>query len=724
MSDSTAGMDCPARQSLEIWVVTPCIEDDRDVAAQMARLSACLAQASHRVSLLVAPALDDRADRGTGTIAPPAVKLAFCQRPERPTIEGLPSVRRAFHVLRALDNERADLVLVPEAGGLGHFLATARRAGRLVAGARLVTVCVGAGDMLAEADGRLPASRDDVARDHMERCSVGWADAAVLASAPMRDWMQGQAWQLPAECVVLPPPIDDTAARPSLAPRVEEMVFAGGLRRSDGLVLFVQALRRLPPHRLARLRVTLLGHPAPGVAAWDPRRWLDTMLPAGLAWSIAPPEGDWPTAGRLAAPGCLIVAPGIGHVAPAAVRLCLAQGIPFLACDTPALRALVDPADAMDVLVPPRPGPLAEAMLRAIEHGLRPARPTQDPAALPGDWARLLTRLVDLPVPSAPQPAPHAGPEVSVVLVHHNRPALLAEALEGLRRQTWRDFEVLLVDDGSDLPEALTTLDALEAEFAARGWRILRGPNAWLGAARNRGWQAARGRYVLFHDDDNIALPHQIEHALAAARASGAAVVTSALAPFETATPPETPPLLRLALGGAVALGVFENGFGDAQALVRRDVLEQTGGFTEDFGLGHEDWELFARIALAGHEILALPEPLFWYRVAPGSMLRSRADGWADLRRGLRPYAKVIPPAMRVALLAGVADSYAVARARLEATAQHKAADSRWQRILDQRQVIEKQRHFIEAQRARIEALMAAAARRGSREEAGADRKA
>jgi O-antigen biosynthesis protein len=143
--------------------------------------------------------------------------------------------------------------------------------------------------------------------------------------------------------------------------------------------------------------------------------------------------------------------------------------------------------------------------------------------------------------------------------------------------------------------------------------------------------------------------------------------------PFESAAPPaslrsEDASALHIFLGSAVALGAFENCYGDAHALVRRDVLEALGGFTEDFGSGHEDWEFFARAALAGHEILSVPEPLFWYRIAPNSMARGTADRQVDLRRGLRPYAALLPPSVRPALLAAISEADEATLLRREIT--------------------------------------------------------
>ncbi|WP_258924336.1 glycosyltransferase family 2 protein, partial [Klebsiella pneumoniae] len=77
--------------------------------------------------------------------------------------------------------------------------------------------------------------------------------------------------------------------------------------------------------------------------------------------------------------------------------------------------------------------------------------------------------------------------------------------------------------------------------------------------------------------------------------------------------------------------------FGDANALIRKEVFEKVGGFTEDYGLGHEDWEFFAKISLQGYKLQIVPEPLFWYRVANSGMLLS-GNKSKNNYRSFRPF--------------------------------------------------------------------------------------
>lgn len=618
------------------------------------RVAAAVVREDTQTSILtvdLGPAHSPAPPPGVEATAIPALPPSAFQAP--------PEVRRSLAALEHLRGNPPGLLVVPEAGGFGFHVALMRRLGLAFGDTRILVLCLGPRAMRAALDGRLPAGREDLALDHLERCSLAWADVAVTPCGTSLAWLEREGWALPERRIILAPPAParrPAATRPAASER--EILFVGDLRRAAGLPLFVDALRRLPPARLEGWRVTLLGARGRERWAWDPAPWLAAAMPAGLAWQIEePPPGD--PAGRLTGGRGVVVIPALGPI-PEAARHCLAGGIPFIGIDRPEFAALL-PAEQRGRLTPPEPGALAAAIGEALLVVPAAAAPVPDVYATAEDWQAC---LAGVPPPASAGPPPD-GAALSVVLVHRNRPALLAQALDGLRRQTLTGFEVVLVDDGSDHPDALAALDALEETFVARGWRILRGANQGLGAARNRGWRAARGRFVLFHDDDNVALPHQLATMLAGACHSGAGVLTCFFAPFAGDAPPAeeatTASGILAMLGGAVALGVFENCFGDAHALVRRDVLEALGGFTETRGLGHEDWEFFARATLAGHEVLAVPQVLFRYRVAAGSMIRGRPDVEADFLRNLSAYEALLPTRLRAALQLGFADTHRLA---------------------------------------------------------------
>ena len=241
------------------------------------------------------------------------------------------------------------------------------------------------------------------------------------------------------------------------------------------------------------------------------------------------------------------------------------------------------------------------------------------------------------PSPSTPEPS---KPLVSVCIPIHDRHRTVVQALESIRSQDYEPIEVVLVDDGSETEEVGELLDSLEPEFGERGWTIVRQPNLYLGAARNRAVREAKGDLVLFLDDDDWLPDHAVSTLVRACLSSGAELVTPFVQYFsgELAPAPTTVPEGRwLPLGGAVEAGPFRNVFGSATALVRKTAFDWLGGFTEDEGVGHEDWELYARAALEGFRIEVVPEPLLWYRRGHASMLESTSKS-RNLARSLRPY--------------------------------------------------------------------------------------
>ncbi|MDJ0689952.1 MAG: glycosyltransferase [Xenococcaceae cyanobacterium MO_188.B32] len=247
--------------------------------------------------------------------------------------------------------------------------------------------------------------------------------------------------------------------------------------------------------------------------------------------------------------------------------------------------------------------------------------------------------------PSLQLLTPDRQPKVSVCITHFSRPQKLREAIDSIRQQTYSNLEVIVTDDGSPDPEVQKELAIIKEEIQQLGWKLVSQENKYLGAARNFGMSHAKGDYILFMDDDNLAKPQEIETLVAIAKRTGGEIINSFCDTFETDKPPEAePPRIRFTPFGAdPALGAFSNCYGDANALFSKEVLDRLGGFTEDYGLGHEDWELFSRASLMGVKMVCVPEPLFWYRVDSSGMLRSQLHKSADLKRSIRPFIEHLP---------------------------------------------------------------------------------
>jgi glycosyltransferase involved in cell wall biosynthesis len=95
-------------------------------------------------------------------------------------------------------------------------------------------------------------------------------------------------------------------------------------------------------------------------------------------------------------------------------------------------------------------------------------------------------------------------PLISVVIPAFNAGKYLAEALDSVRAQTFSDYEILVIDDGS-------TDRTAEIASSYDGVLLLTQENRGEAAARNTGIRAARGKYVAFLDADDVWLPSKLE---------------------------------------------------------------------------------------------------------------------------------------------------------------------------------------------------------------------
>lgn len=211
-----------------------------------------------------------------------------------------------------------------------------------------------------------------------------------------------------------------------------------------------------------------------------------------------------------------------------------------------------------------------------------------------------------------------AAPSVSVVIPAYKIAPFVAETLDSVFAQTFKDFEVVLVNDGS--PDTEEFERAL-APYAARV-RYFRQENRGAGAARNRGVVEARGEFVAFLDGDDLWLPTYLEEQVKFIREGGHDLVyTDALlfgdSPLAGRTYMETSP----SEGPVNFLSLMRNDCNviTSGVVARRQPVLDAGLFDE--GLRNaQDFELWARLAHRGARIAYQRKVLVRYRCREGSL--------------------------------------------------------------------------------------------------------
>lgn len=227
------------------------------------------------------------------------------------------------------------------------------------------------------------------------------------------------------------------------------------------------------------------------------------------------------------------------------------------------------------------------------------------------------------------------NPLVSVCVVHHERPAFLLRVLEAFKRQDYENNEILVIDDGSYSDSTVAQLKQIDAEYASDTCRFYYQENKWLGAARNELARSARGEYLVFFDDDNIPLPQFISTYVKAIKTSNVDALTCFQLAFvedEFTHYPDFYPEPRnifTPVGGASALGLFDNFFGDASCIIKKSVFCEVGGYWHLYGLPKEDHDFYTRLVAAGYQLEVLPVPLYYYRLSGSGMMNSNSSNKA-----------------------------------------------------------------------------------------------
>ena len=493
----------------------------------------------------------------------------------------------------------------------------------------------------------------DLPRIFMERRSVEWADHVISGSHYMLNWMEQNGYQLPeGKCFVQPnifPEVPPNETRQGTLTTARELVFFGRLERRKGLHLLLDALvRLLRSHErgdidLKGVSVTFLGKPRPDYNA--KKEITSTLNNSILEYKIIDDCGQ-PEALRYLkeGEGKLAIMPSVMDNSPFGVYELLGYRVPFITSTAGGGKELILEEDQDRVLFAPHPHAIHQMLLRVTGKPLFCPRPGFDMAqslSTWDHWHQTLPALDTTTAESLDNREKQAQPLVSICLAHFNRPLELGQALDSIKSLRYKNFEVVIVDDGSTRPEALAYLEQVEREDHGFSLKVYTQPNLYLGASRNLAASHARGEYMLFMDDDNLAKPHELTLMVSAMEFANADIITCFSDTFKSSDLPDLDKTTRkriVYIGADLTSGMFRNPYGDSNCLVRRSAFERLGGFTEDYKIGRDDQEFFSRATLQGLKLYVLPEAVYWYRISEVRMRKNQFSMFAGMQRVGNPF--------------------------------------------------------------------------------------
>lgn len=235
-------------------------------------------------------------------------------------------------------------------------------------------------------------------------------------------------------------------------------------------------------------------------------------------------------------------------------------------------------------------------------------------------------------------------PMISVVMPAYNASRYVGQAIESVLKQTFTDFELLIIDDGS----TDSTLE-IANHYAMRDRRIkvLAQANQGVSATRNRGVRVAKGQFIAFLDADDLWLPDKLAAHIEHFHANPNLAVSFSRVEFVS---PDGEPTGQISTSRLVNLKpedfLYENPTTTmSNPVSRAEVFAQVGGFAEDMSYS-EDLEWLFRVMSHRRQppwqIEGIDRVSIYYRASPSGLSASlyrMESGWDLLIAKAREYA-------------------------------------------------------------------------------------
>jgi glycosyltransferase involved in cell wall biosynthesis len=238
-------------------------------------------------------------------------------------------------------------------------------------------------------------------------------------------------------------------------------------------------------------------------------------------------------------------------------------------------------------------------------------------------------------------------PAVSIIIPAYNRADYLPVCLESIFAQTFRDYEIIIADDGS----ADNTRELLDPLIREQKIRYISQENKGPGAARNNGLSQATGELIAFLDSDDLWPPDKLEWQVQYLKDHPeVGVIGGGFHWIDQSGSKTGQPVLRE--GPASFEGMFEGPpfVSPGETLIRRRVLEEAGGFDEARSTWPaEDMDLWLRLVRMT-PIMSLPRVALYYRRHPSNSSRSALLMYLTCRRVLDRHMAFVSPQSRSAV--------------------------------------------------------------------------
>lgn len=565
-------------------------------------------------------------------------------------------VRPVYNLYQYLKDNHFDIVHVSEWRGTAYISLIAKQLGMQFSQTQFVIKCSSPWLWNRLYGNALVYNNADLTKMFFEKKSVELGDTVIGGSAHLIRWMISQGYDVKNDHTFVQPNvlltdhlqsfIDNRTYNVEDIVDVSELVFFGRLEERKGITEFCDSIDILVedyPDAFSKVKtISFMGKAGARLQSRPDISILDYIEIRSKNWTgievnILTEYQQYEALSYLLGGERLAVMPSRIENSSLAVYECLICGIPFIASYTGGTPELVDAKYHELVLFDTHPTCLAEILNTTLLRGAIIPLATFDNDQNNITWINFhksFDHWNSLTAIPSNDVTDKQTPKVTIVIYHLDQPSRLAKTIESLQSQTHSDFDIVIVDDGSDKPESLETLQSLEELENVQVVRVKYfGPGYAYNYAVSE--YVSHESYVYFTRAGNkLRLTDSLEQFCNAAEHSGSSLVTS----FNYFSDGK---VIKREIDFVENqnYNFFKHPKHDIDILVCVKAFKKTGGFNSDPHAVLETIEFSNELMLNGNKCMTIPEFLYSYDKQTGVSRVKRGVNFNSASfRVVRPY--------------------------------------------------------------------------------------
>lgn len=431
-------------------------------------------------------------------------------------------------------------------------------------------------------------------------------DFIVSPSQHMYDWTAKHSWKINNDRYLLPYCYEQTpnSNHKHISVDTKHIIFFGRLETRKGLKYFCDSIL---PIKDKLGKVSFIGK----ISTCEGTQsdiYIKDKLEGEIEYSIYDTFDTFESMEFIKSSKGVVVLPSLLDNYPYTVIESIANHVPFLCSNVGGIPEMADKKVVFDI---DSKNSLSDLILSINDSFFARLHHKHDIKIANKNWVNLHNTFVL----KKPKKRSYKEPLVSICIPYFEYPDYLPTLLASISKLEYENYEVIVVNDGSKSEEAKQVFDKMKNRYTS--FYFISKQNGGVGETRNFAAKRAKGDFLLFVDADNVVKPSMVKDFIFAMQKTDADCITCYFDGFDEKDEDISPSKLLyryLPLGQIKEVGMVENVFGDANFIVKKEVFDELGGFSEKRKTSWEDWEFLAKLSLEGYVQKVLPKSLFFYR--------------------------------------------------------------------------------------------------------------